>query len=133
MDWRDANLCHSMARAIRSRRRSPMQDVRTNTGVAENPIHRRAPSLATSRPVTGRLRTQRGLRHLLEAAAASPARIVFVQGDGSEREVSYGRVLARATARLAMLRAEGLCAGSRAVLLAGDNEQFVVSFWACIL
>ena len=91
------------------------------------------PAVATSQPVAGRLRTARGLRHLLEAAAETPSGMVFVQNDGSDRVVSYADVLARAKLRLHELRANGLGAGDRAVLLVGDNEQFVVSFWACVL
>src|SRR3990172_6219293 len=91
------------------------------------------PAVAKSQPVAGRLRTARGLRHLLEAAAETPSGLVFVQNDGSDRVVSYADVLARAKLRLHELRPNGLGAGDRAVLLVGDNEQFVLSFWACVL
>jgi len=91
------------------------------------------PAVATSRPVAGRLRTPHGLRHVLEAASVATSNIVFVQGDASERKVSYAELLARASGRLSELRANGLRAGDHVVLLVGDNEQFVVSFWACIL
>ncbi len=91
------------------------------------------PAVATSRPVAGRLRSPGGLRHLLEAASRVTSNIVFVQGDASERVVTYAELLARARGRMSELRANGLCAGDHVVLLVGDNEQFAVSFWACIL
>lgn len=90
-------------------------------------------AVVTSRPVEGRLRTSGGLRHTLETAARTSAGIVFVQSDNSDRIVPYSDVLVRAAARLQELRANGLAVGDKVVLLVGDNEQFVISFWACIL
>jgi acyl-CoA synthetase (AMP-forming)/AMP-acid ligase II/3-oxoacyl-(acyl-carrier-protein) synthase/acyl carrier protein len=104
-----------------------------NHRIVEPPRAAARSSVLISQPVEGRLRTPAGLRHLLETAARTTNGIVFVQSDDSDRVVPYADVLARASARLQELRANGLYAGDRVVLLVGDNEQFVISFWACVL
>jgi acyl-CoA synthetase (AMP-forming)/AMP-acid ligase II/3-oxoacyl-(acyl-carrier-protein) synthase/acyl carrier protein len=70
---------------------------------------------------------------LLEAAAETSFGVSFVQNGGQDRLVTYAEILARAGERLLEFRANGLELGTRVVLLVNDNEQFVVSFWACIL
>lgn len=104
-----------------------------NNRIVESPRAAARSAAVTSRPVAGHLRTGAGLRHLLEAAARTTCGIVFVQSDDSDRIVSYADVLARASVRLRELRANGICAGDKVVLLVGDNEQFVISFWSCVL
>jgi acyl-CoA synthetase (AMP-forming)/AMP-acid ligase II/acyl carrier protein len=67
------------------------------------------------------------------ATQAVEGGVGYLSEDGSCRWQSYAELLAKATARMASLRERGLLPGSTLILAPGNNESFIVTFWACLL
>jgi len=70
------------------------------------------------------------LAQLVEDSAAHGDRVHLVQG---ERRMTFLEVAGAIGAVGRRLRAEGLAAGDRVVLLGGTSLEWVVTFWACLV
>jgi acyl transferase domain-containing protein/acyl-CoA synthetase (AMP-forming)/AMP-acid ligase II len=86
-----------------------------------------------SAPVDGVLKPDGSLAYMLLRAAKTDGWMAFVAPDGSEKRVTYAELLVRANARLAGLRAAGAEAGRPALQVFKEGEDFIVTFWACVL
>src|SRR5579872_6558217 len=70
------------------------------------------------------------LQDALDARAAGPQDLVFINGDVSESRLRYAQLRTRAHALLFHLQKVGADPGAELVLLTDRNEQFVDVFWA---
>lgn len=71
---------------------------------------------------------------LLRAAdVPAPAGVVVVRADGHEAEIGYAELLDQARRILTGLRAQGLGAGAHLVLQLRRHDDFLATFWACVL
>jgi acyl-CoA synthetase (AMP-forming)/AMP-acid ligase II/aryl carrier-like protein len=58
--------------------------------------------------------------------------ITYIDGENSERRVSYGEVYARALGILYHLQAMGARRGDKMIIFLNNNEQFLDGFWAAV-
>lgn len=72
------------------------------------------------------------LADMLDCRANDTHSVTFIAGQ-TETRVTYRELHARALMRLGVLQTGGVLAGDPLILLCSDNEQFIVTFWACIL
>ena len=70
---------------------------------------------------------------LTNAAEQSENGVTFIQNNESERFVSYKELKKRAIKRLSGLQKKGMKPNDYAILVLEENEEFIVTFWACIL
>jgi fatty-acyl-CoA synthase len=70
---------------------------------------------------------------LISASSITTCGYTFLREDGGSNYVCYADVCARAKARAVSLREQGIRAGDRVALVIDDNEQFVITFFACVL
>lgn len=87
----------------------------------------------------GDVRFPAGMPATLQEALRRTARetgergTVYLAPDGSSRFQSYSRLLDEAQRVLAGLRAAGLRPGDAALFQFEDNQNYVTTFWACVL
>jgi acyl-CoA synthetase (AMP-forming)/AMP-acid ligase II/acyl carrier protein len=67
------------------------------------------------------------------ARQAAEGGIGYLAEDGSCQWQSYAELLTKASARMAALRQQGVVPGDKLILAPGNNESFIVTFWACVL
>jgi acyl-CoA synthetase (AMP-forming)/AMP-acid ligase II/acyl carrier protein len=72
------------------------------------------------------------LTELLEANRTAPRSITYVDGERSERRVSFAELHERALGILHHLQRLGAKRGDRLILFLADNEQFIDGFWAAV-
>ena len=70
---------------------------------------------------------------ILAAAAREDRQIVFIDGEDSQRVVSFAGLAGRAKQVLGALTRRGVAPGDAVILFLGDNERFLEMFWACVL
>jgi len=58
--------------------------------------------------------------------------VCYVDGENSERRISYGEVHARALGILHHLQAMGAARGDQIIIFLSNNEQFLDGFWAAV-
>ncbi len=73
------------------------------------------------------------LSAMLETNSSADRAVRYVEGDSSERVVSYLELYERALGILHHLQRLGAKRGDKLILFIGDNEQFIDAFWAAIL
>src|SRR5688572_1246928 len=73
------------------------------------------------------------LTGLIEANRNAPRSITYLEGEQSERSVSFGELHERALGILFHLQKLGARRGDKLILFLNDNEQFIDAFWAAIL
>lgn len=73
------------------------------------------------------------LTEALSMAAATDQAIVFVNGGNDEDVLSYHDLLQKATTALGALQALGADPGKAVILQLDELDEFLISFWACIL
>jgi acyl-CoA synthetase (AMP-forming)/AMP-acid ligase II/acyl carrier protein len=73
------------------------------------------------------------LSEVLEAQRSSDRGITYVEGESTERTLSYAELHERALGILHHLQQIGARPGDKLILFIGDNEQFIDAFWAAIL
>jgi acyl-CoA synthetase (AMP-forming)/AMP-acid ligase II/acyl carrier protein len=73
------------------------------------------------------------LSELIEINRTLPRRIVYLEGENEQREVSFDELYERAVGILYHLQRLGARRGDKLILFLGNNEQFVDAFWAAIL
>jgi len=73
------------------------------------------------------------LTELIEGNRKTSRRIHYIDGEQSERSISYGELYARALGILHHLQCLGIQRGDQLILLLGDNEPFIDAYWAAIL
>ena len=73
------------------------------------------------------------LTQALKSAADSNKSIIFVNDRTEEKELPYSDLLQQATHALAALQALGAKPGQAVILQLDELEEFLVSFWACVL
>lgn len=59
--------------------------------------------------------------------------VTFISKNGSERYVSYHRLLHNARQALHLLRCRGINAGEELIMQIEENEPFLTVFWACMI
>jgi fatty-acyl-CoA synthase len=69
----------------------------------------------------------------MSASSTTTCGYTFLREDGGSDYVCYADVCARAQARAVALCEQGIRAGDRVALVIDDNEQFVITFFACII
>jgi acyl-CoA synthetase (AMP-forming)/AMP-acid ligase II/acyl carrier protein len=72
------------------------------------------------------------LVHLLENNRSVDRAVTYVDGENSERRVTYGEAHARALGILYHLQAMGAQRGDKMILFLNNNEQFMDGFWAAL-
>ena len=73
------------------------------------------------------------LTELIEANRTHPGSITYLEGEQSERTVSYGELHSRALGILFHLQKLGARRGDHLILFLGDNEPFIDAFWGAVL
>ncbi|MGH8219462.1 MAG: non-ribosomal peptide synthetase [Steroidobacteraceae bacterium] len=73
------------------------------------------------------------LTELIEGNRKAPRRIHYIDGEQSERTVSYGELYERALGILHHLQRLGVKRGDKLILFLGDNEPFIDAYWAAIM
>jgi len=76
--------------------------------------------------------THTTLVELLEANRAVDRAVTYIDGENSERRVSYGEVHTRALGILYHLQAMGAVRGDKMIIFLNNNEQFLDAFWAAL-
>ena len=69
---------------------------------------------------------------ILEANRNLDRAVTYVDGENSERRVTYGEVYARAIGILHHLQARGAQRGDKMIIFLNNNEQFLDGFWAAM-
>jgi acyl-CoA synthetase (AMP-forming)/AMP-acid ligase II/acyl carrier protein len=72
------------------------------------------------------------LVELLQINATADRRITYIEGDGSERKLSYGELQRRALGILRRLQQLGAARGDKVILFLNNNEAFIDGFWAAL-
>jgi acyl-CoA synthetase (AMP-forming)/AMP-acid ligase II/acyl carrier protein len=72
------------------------------------------------------------LVELLQINATADRRITYIEGDGSERKLSYGELQRRALGILRRLQHLGAARGDKIILFLNNNEAFIDGFWAAL-
>ena len=73
------------------------------------------------------------LTEMFAAHRDADRRITYIEGEATERVLSYGELYQRALGILHHLQRLGAARGDKLILFIGDNEQFIDAFWAAIL
>ncbi len=73
------------------------------------------------------------LTALLKARASSEFGITFITAANRETRVPYAELYQLAKTRLGQFHAVGAGAGDYLIIQRTDNQEFLVSFWACLL
>ncbi|MEO6185507.1 MAG: AMP-binding protein, partial [Steroidobacteraceae bacterium] len=73
------------------------------------------------------------LNELMAQNSAADRAVVYHQGEGQSRKVSYGQIHSRALGLLFHLQQLGAKPGDKLILLLNNNEQFIDAFWAAVL
>ncbi len=73
------------------------------------------------------------LSEMLEANRLADRAVTYVEGESTERVVSYAQLYERALGILHHLQRFGVNRGDKLILFIGDNEQFIDAYWAAIL
>jgi acyl-CoA synthetase (AMP-forming)/AMP-acid ligase II/acyl carrier protein len=73
------------------------------------------------------------LTELIDGNRKFPRRIHYIDGEQSERTVSYGELYERALGILHHLQRLGIKQGDKLILFLGDNEPFIDAYWAAVL
>ncbi len=73
------------------------------------------------------------LTELLEANRRVPRALTYLEGEQTERRVSFGELYDRAIGILYHLQRLGMRRGDKLILFLGDNEQFIDAFCAALL
>src|SRR5580692_11762484 len=73
------------------------------------------------------------LTALIEANRTVARSIVYLDGEQSERSVSFGDLYKRALGILHHLQKLGAKPGDQLILFLGDNEPFIDAFWGAVL
>ena len=73
------------------------------------------------------------LNEALHNAATTKEVIVFVDERGNESTLSYSGLLDRATTALGGLQQLGVVPGGKVILQLDELDEFLISFWACVL
>jgi acyl-CoA synthetase (AMP-forming)/AMP-acid ligase II/acyl carrier protein len=73
------------------------------------------------------------LSAMLEANRSADRAVTYVEGESTERVVSYAELYDRALGILHHLQRLGATRGDKLILFIGDNEQFIDAYWAAIL
>jgi acyl-CoA synthetase (AMP-forming)/AMP-acid ligase II len=76
--------------------------------------------------------THTTLVELLENNRNVDRAVTYVDGENSERRVSYGDVYTRALGILHHLQAMGAVRGDKMIIFLNNNEQFLDGFWAAM-
>ncbi|MEA3105426.1 MAG: hypothetical protein QOI88_31 [Gammaproteobacteria bacterium] len=76
--------------------------------------------------------THTTLVELLEHNRSVDRAVTYVDGENSERRVSYGDIHARALGILYHLQAMGAGRGDKMIIFLNNNEQFLDGFWAAM-
>ncbi len=79
------------------------------------------------------MRTAATLTELIEANRKTPRNVTYLEGEQSERTVSFSELYERALGILHHLQRLGARRGDKLILFLNDNEQFIDAFWAAIL
>jgi acyl-CoA synthetase (AMP-forming)/AMP-acid ligase II/aryl carrier-like protein len=79
-----------------------------------------------------RLMTFTTLVDVLESNRGVDRAVTYVDGENSERRVSYGDVYTRALGILYHLQAMGAQRGDKMIIFLSSNEQFLDGFWAAV-
>ncbi len=79
-----------------------------------------------------RLMTYTTLVDVLESNRGVDRAVAYVEGENSERRVSYGEVYTRALGILYHLQAMGAQRGDKMIIFLSSNEQFLDGFWAAV-
>ncbi len=69
---------------------------------------------------------------ILESNRNVERAVTFIDGENSERRVSYGDAHARALGILYHLQAMGAQRGDKMIIYLNNNEQFIDGFWAAL-
>ncbi len=69
---------------------------------------------------------------ILESHRKADRTVTFIEGENSERRVTYGEVHARALGILYHLQAMGAERGDKMIIFLNNNEQFLDGFWAAL-
>ena len=69
---------------------------------------------------------------ILESNRNVERAVTFIDGENSERRVSYGDAHARALGILHHLQAMGAQRGDKMIIYLNNNEQFIDGFWAAL-
>jgi acyl-CoA synthetase (AMP-forming)/AMP-acid ligase II/aryl carrier-like protein len=69
---------------------------------------------------------------ILEGNRGIDRAVTYVDGENSERRVTYGEVYARALGILYHLQAMGAQRGDKMIIFLNNNEQFLDGFWAAV-
>ncbi|MGH8284521.1 MAG: AMP-binding protein, partial [Steroidobacteraceae bacterium] len=73
------------------------------------------------------------LTELLDANGTAQRHITYIDGEGSERRVSFAELHERALGILHHLQRLGARRGDKLILFLADNEQFIDGFWAAVV
>jgi len=73
------------------------------------------------------------LTELIETHRSADRSITYLEGEQSERSVSFGQLYERALGILYHLQRLGARRGDKLILFLADNEQFIDAFWAGVL
>ena len=74
----------------------------------------------------------RTLLDLIETARRTDRGVTFIQGAGDETTLSFRDLYDRALLLLGQFQDNGLTPGSEVMILASDDIDLVVGFWACV-
>ena len=69
---------------------------------------------------------------ILESHRNVDRAVTLIEGENSERRVTYGEVYARALGILYHLQAMGAQRGDKMIIFLNNNEQFLDGFWAAL-
>ena len=72
------------------------------------------------------------LVEVLESNRKIDRAVTYIDGENSERRVSYGDIHARALGILYHLQALGAVRGDKIIIFLNNNEQFLDGFWAAV-
>ncbi len=79
-----------------------------------------------------KLMTFTTLVDVLESNRGVDRAVTYIEGENSERRVSYGDVYTRALGILYHLQAMGAQRGDKMIIFLSSNEQFLDGFWAAV-
>lgn len=69
----------------------------------------------------------------IDAARTTNSGVTYIEGEHNEVTVSYAQIHERALALLHHFQAKGARPGTKMIILLASNEQFIDTFWACLL
>jgi acyl-CoA synthetase (AMP-forming)/AMP-acid ligase II len=81
---------------------------------------------------TGKIMSYTTLVDMLESNRDFDRSVTYVEGESSERRVSFKDVYARALGILHHLQAAGAQRGDKMIVFLNNNEQFLDGFWAAV-